>query len=180
MTPALEPEFGLVTPDGPLLDRLRPVARRIFTDTFSALYDAGAFSLFCDQVYGSSGSMARDFDAPDVLWQVAVADGAPIGYAKVTSLRAPTADAPADSLELQQIYVLADWHGRGVAEALMTWALAAAVEAGAPAIYLTVFDHNARAKRFYTRHGFEEVGRCTFTLGDRVDDDRVWRKILRP
>jgi diamine N-acetyltransferase len=43
---------------------------------------------------------------------------------------------------------------------------------------LTVFDHNLRAKRFYTRHGFSEVGHCTFRLGDRVDDDRVWRKTM--
>jgi RimJ/RimL family protein N-acetyltransferase len=49
---------------------------------------------------------------------------------------------------------------------------------GAPEIYLTVFDHNQRAKRFYARHGFAEVGHATFTLGDRVDDDRVWRKPL--
>ena len=60
----------------------------------------------------------------------------------------------------------------------MRWAVAAARTAGAPELYLTVFDHNERAKRFYTRHGFVEVGRCTFTLGDRVDEDRVWRKIL--
>jgi predicted kinase len=37
-----------------------------------------------------------------------------------------------------------------------------------------------RAKRFYTRHGFSEVGHCTFMLGDRVDDDRVWRKPISP
>lgn len=49
---------------------------------------------------------------------------------------------------------------------------------GAPEIYLTVFDHNQRAKRFYARHGFEEVGHCTFRLGERVHDDRVWRKPL--
>jgi GNAT superfamily N-acetyltransferase len=79
---------------------------------------------------------------------------------------------------LQQIYVLTPWHGRGVAERLMRWALANARADGAPEIYLTVFDHNARAKRFYSRHGFIEVGHCTFTLGDIVDDDRVWRKML--
>jgi len=60
----------------------------------------------------------------------------------------------------------------------MHWAVATARALGAPEMYLTVFDHNARAKRFYTRHGFAEVGRCTFKLGDRVDDDRVWRKQL--
>jgi len=79
---------------------------------------------------------------------------------------------------LQQIYVLAPWHGQGVAERLMHWAVDTARALGAPEMYLTVFDHNARAKRFYTRHGFAEVGRCSFKLGDRVDDDRVWRKSL--
>jgi ribosomal protein S18 acetylase RimI-like enzyme len=49
-------------------------------------------------------------------------------------------------------------------------------EMGAPELYLTVFDHNDRAKRFYLRHGFAEVGQCTFELGDRIDDDRIWRR----
>jgi ribosomal protein S18 acetylase RimI-like enzyme len=60
----------------------------------------------------------------------------------------------------------------------MEWGLATARAQGAPEIYLTVFDHNERAKRFYARHGFEEVGRCTFQLGERVDDDRIWRARL--
>ncbi len=81
-------------------------------------------------------------------------------------------------MELRQIYVLRRWHGRGVADTLISWALDTAHTKGAPEIYLTVFDHNSRAKRFYARHGFSEVGHCTFRLGERVDDDRVWRKVL--
>lgn len=54
--------------------------------------------------------------------------------------------------------------------------MGAAAAATATEIYLTVFDHNTRAKRFYTRYGFTEVGRCTFTLGDRIDDDRIWMR----
>jgi ribosomal protein S18 acetylase RimI-like enzyme len=79
---------------------------------------------------------------------------------------------------LHQIYVLREWHGRGVAERLMHWALDRARSLGAPEIYLTVFEHNGRAKRFYTRHGFVEVGLCIFQLGNRNDEDRVWRKAL--
>lgn len=30
------------------------------------------------------------------------------------------------------------------------------------------------AKRLYRRYGFAEVGRCTFPVGNRVDDDRIW------
>ena len=171
-------EVHFVTPDRALFERLLPIARRIFTETFSKDYDVAAFEAFCDRVYLPEGSMACEFAAPGVRWQVAVVDGAPVAYAKVTPLRAPATDAAHGSLELQQIYVLSDWHGTGVAERLMEWAVGTAGELGASELYLTVFDHNERAKRFYTRHGFEEVGRCSFQLGDRIDDDRIWRRRL--
>lgn len=174
MTQAVE----LHVPHAEMLERLLPVARRIFTATFAANYEAEAFERFCDATYSPGGAMSRDFGEPDVRWQVATMEGEPIGYAKLTPLRAPAPDAAPGALELQQIYVLADWHGSGVAERLMRWGLAEAGAAGATELYLTVFDHNGRAKRFYARHGFEEVGRCTFQLGERIDDDRIWRRRL--
>jgi GNAT superfamily N-acetyltransferase len=168
----------LTAPDQALLERLLPIARRIFTETFGSLYDPRAFERFCDGVYRHVGTMSRDFADPSMHWRVATVRGDPIGYAKLTPLRAPAPDPRAGAMELQQIYVLADWHGAGVAARLMEWGLATARAQGAPEIYLTVFDHNERAKRFYARHGFEEVGRCTFQLGERVDDDRIWRARL--
>ena len=117
--------------------------------------------------------MMADFDAPGVRWRVAVAAGEPIGYAKLTPLRAPAPDPNPSALKLQQLYVVRDRHGSGVAETLMHWSIATARELGAVELYLTVFDHNERAKRFYARHDFCEVGRCTFQLGDRADDDRI-------
>ena len=158
--------------------RVLKMARQIFSDTFSHLYDENAFRDFCEQTWAENGPMAKDLADPSVHWRIATVDEEPIGYAKLTPLRAPAQDARAGALELQQIYVLGPWHGKGIAEELMGWAVQSARAQGAPELYLTVFDHNQRAKRFYTRHGFEEVGRCTFQLGDRVDDDRIWRKVL--
>lgn len=168
----------LAAPDQALLERLLPVARRIFTETFGSLYDPEDFERFCDAVYRPGGTMSGDFADPRVHWRVATARGEPVGYAKLTPLRAPASEPRAGAMELQQIYVLSDWHGDGVAARLMEWSLATARAQGAPEIYLTVFDHNERAKRFYARHGFEEVGRCTFKLGERIDDDRIWRARL--
>ena len=170
--------FEIIIPDADLLSHLLPVARRIFSDTFAEHYDETAFAAFCDEVYCPGGSMSREFGLAEVRWRVATADGAPIGYAKLTPLRAPAENAAPGALELQQLYVLADWHGCGVADRLMAWAIETARADGAPELYLTVFDHNARAKRFYTRHGFADVGHCTFQLGDRIDDDRIWRRRL--
>lgn len=167
-----------VEPDDALFLRLLPVARRIFSDAFGTNYGETEFRNFCDDVYRLSGSMARDFAASDVRWQVATIDGEPIGYAKLTPLRAPATKAAPGSMELQQLYVLSGWHGTGVADQLMDWGVRTAAESGAPELYLTVFDHNERAKRFYARYGFEEIGRCTFQLGERIEDDRIWRRRL--
>lgn len=169
----------LVTPDADLRQRLLPAARRIFTETFGDLYDRAAFEAFCDAVYLPGGSMDHDLRSPEVRWRVAIRDSEPIGYAKLTPLHAPAADPAPGAMELQQIYVQSDWQGAGVANALMAWVVGTAREHRVPELYLTVFDHNERAKRFYTRHQFEEVGRCTFRLGERIDDDRIWRRRLR-
>lgn len=161
-------------------EALRGMARRCFSETFGHLYPPGPFEEFLDRSYGPQGTMAADLGDPAVRWQVAWQGIEPIGYAKLTPLRAPAPSPRTGALELQQLYLLRDWHGSGVAARLMQWALDTAAGSGAPEIYLTVFDHNVRAKRFYRRYGFAEVGHCTFTMGERVDDDRVWRRVLEP
>jgi GNAT superfamily N-acetyltransferase len=157
---------------------LRSMARRCFAETFSHLYNAEPFEQFLDEVYSEGGSMSKDLVDPTVEWFAAEAGGEIIGYAKFRPLVAPAPNPKKGAVELQQIYVLREWHGRRIAEQLMQWALERARTLAAPEIYLTVFDHNERAKRFYSRHGFTEVGHCTFQLGNRIDDDRIWQKTL--
>jgi diamine N-acetyltransferase len=166
------------TPTRDVSASLGAMARQSFSDAFAHLYNPAPFARFLEEAYGPGGGMERDLADPSDQWQIAATSDQTIGYAKLSPLTAPAPAPLPGALELRQIYVLAPWHGRGVAESLMHWALATGRAGGAPEIYLTVFDHNARAKRFYSRHGFVEVGHCTFTLGDRVDDDRVWRKAL--
>jgi diamine N-acetyltransferase len=168
----------LFTPAEGFASTLGLMARQAFSDAFAHLYDPAPFLQFLDQAYGPGGKMERDLADPSIRWRVAAIDDKPIGYAKLSPLVAAAPVPHPRAMELQQIYVLSPWHGRGVAEKLMNWAIDTARAAEAPEIYLTVFDHNIRAKRFYTRHGFSEVGHCTFKLGDRVDNDRVWRKPL--
>lgn len=157
---------------------LPPVTRRIFTETFEHLFDKRAFADFCDAAYGANGTMADDLRAASIKWRIAEVGGEPIGYAKVRPLVAPAPSPRHDAMELQQIYVLSEWHGDGVAEKLMQWSISTAEQSGASELYLTVFDYNERAKRFYRKYGFSEVGRCTFTMGGRAYDDRVWCRPL--
>jgi GNAT superfamily N-acetyltransferase len=154
------------------------MAEKAFSETFAHLYEPEPFRKYLLETYGAGGSMDQDLLDRKIHWRAALVGEAPIGYAKVSALAAPAPSPKPNALELRQIYVLREWHGKGVADALMEWAIGLARSHDAPEIYLTVFDHNERAKRFYSRYAFSEVGHCTFTLGDRIDDDRIWCRPL--
>lgn len=79
--------------------------------------------------------------------------------------------------ELSKMYVLPEHHGGGTAAALIDEALARAGELGAKCVWLGVNQHNARAQRFYAKHGFAVHGSKTFRVGDHVENDYV---MVRP
>lgn len=160
--------------DGPALAAM---ARRCFAETFGHRYDTRDLENFLDAAYGPDGLLAELKD-PQVDFRVALAGKEIVAYAKVSPLNAPAGNPQPGALELRQIYVLKPWQGKGVAKSLMEWALERARIRRSPEIYLTVFDDNHRAKRFYARNGFVDVGGCLFRCGTSVEDDRIWRRPL--
>ena len=159
--------------DGP---ELAAMAAASFTATFGTLYAPADLALFLDGAFGPAGLPAQLFD-PGYRVRLARVDGAIVGYAKLGPVLFP-GDWPADAVELHQLYVLASRQGTGVADALMAWALADARGAGAREMILSVFVDNHRARRFYARYGFVEIGRYAFMVGTHQDDDRIMRLML--
>jgi diamine N-acetyltransferase len=84
----------------------------------------------------------------------------------------------APTIELSKCYAHPDHHGAGTANALMQHSLDAARARGAAGMWLGVNQHNARAQRFYARHGFAVVGVKHFQVGDRLEDDYVLERSL--
>lgn len=81
--------------------------------------------------------------------------------------------------ELSKCYVLPGHHGEGVAGRLMAESVQAAAAGGAEGMWLGVNEENARAQRFYGKHGFERVGAKRFLVGDRWEDDWVMERPVR-
>ena len=63
------------------------------------------------------------------------------------------------------MYLLPDYHGSGVASALMDTTLATAADWGARCVWLGVNQENQRAQRFYLKNGFTVSGTRTFHVG---------------
>lgn len=106
-----------------------------------------------------------------------------VGYAMLIGGEPSDADVAASvtarpTIELSKFYTRAAAHGTGVAGPLMAATLDAASTAGAVSAWLGVNEENARAIRFYEKHGFVKVGRKHFALGDRIEDDWVLEQPL--
>jgi diamine N-acetyltransferase len=82
------------------------------------------------------------------------------------------------AIELSKMYAHPAAHGQGVASELMRAALAEATRDGAPVMWLGVNQENARAIRFYEKHGFAIVGTKRFLVGDRWEQDYVLERPL--
>ena len=162
-----------VPADGP---ELAEMARRSFTETFGALYPASDLAAFLDRTFGVDG-LPSQLDDPAYRVRIASEDGRIIGFAKLGPVAFP-GDWPADAIELHQLYVLGGWHGEGVGPALLDWAIATARAANHSELLLSVYVDNHRARRFYRRYGFVEVGRYEFRVGETIDDDRIMRLAL--
>ena len=80
------------------------------------------------------------------------------------------ASAPA---HLQRIYVDPRWQGTGVARELIGRCTAGARVAGCDLVWLSVWDQNPRAIRFYLKSGFQIIGEQPFLIGDEVQRDFV-------
>ena len=168
MQPA--PRIRPATPDDAL--PLAELGRRTFLETFLADKRASDVHAYVDAAYSDS-AVARDLADPAIRCFVADADGALAAY---TLLRL---DAPSSLVEgvrtseVMRLYVDRPWHGTGLARGLLDAAITAARAAGADAVWLGVWERNARAIRFYEKCGFTDVGAHPFLLGDDLQTDRV-------
>ncbi len=100
--------------------------------------------------------------------------GAPVGYALlVTRPEFPEELLLPGDVELRRIYLFSRFHGTGAAQALLRLAVSAARQACASRLLLGVHQDNLRARAFYRRSGFVEIGRRQFQVGALCMDDPV-------
>lgn len=157
--------------DLPAIDRL---FRDSFIDTFGHLYSAGDLAAFLAQFTPEAW---LDEYRNRHWFRLAEADGALVGFLKLGPLLLPVKPS-GPALELRQVYILKNYQGVGIAQALMDWAIDEALRRGAQELYLTVYTDNPRAQRVYERYGFEIVGPYAFMVGNQADEDMIMRKLL--
>ena len=151
---------------------LAELAARTFEETFAADNSPEDMALFLASAYGTSQQQKELLD-PDVTTLLAEVDGELAGYAQLRSGEVPECVTGESPIELWRFYVARSWHGRGVAQALMGRVELEASRCRARTLWLGVWEHNARAKAFYARNGFVDVGSHVFMVGTDAQTDRI-------
>lgn len=156
--------------------RVRSLFCRSFTATFGHLYPADDLADWLESC--SEARFATECGSAAYACYVGeAADGRLAGY--VTLGHQDLEITPAGRWwVLRQLYLEPDAWGTGLAAALLGEAMAESRRRCVAELYLTVWVDNRRARRFYERHGFAEVGRHAFRVGSIVDDDRIMRVTL--
>jgi ribosomal protein S18 acetylase RimI-like enzyme len=144
-------------------------------DTFAHHYAAEDLDVFLAGF--NVADWRRELEDPAYEFRIGEVNGEPVGYVKLGPMKLPI-ETNRPALVLDQLYILKEHHGVGIAHALMDWTVDRAKRRGAEELFLTVYVDNHRARRFYDRYGFEAVGRYDFMVGSHADEDVIMRKVL--
>jgi len=173
--PASSDTATLRQPDVADAGTIAALMRHCFTATFGALYAPDDLAMFLDGL--TLDRWRRELADPAYAFLIAERDGVAVGFAKLGPPSLPvTTSGP--MIELRQLYLTADQQGSGLAARMMDRIIATARTRGAGELFLSVYIHNDRARRFYERYGFVRVGRYDFMVGRHRDEDDLMRLAL--
>lgn len=159
-----------------------PAISRLATDSFVAkfgpLYSPQDLATFLAESL-SEPAIAAELANPARVYRLAEADGALLGYCKIgLTCGFPTHARGARVMELKQLYTAPEATGQGIGGALMDWAMDQFAARSADEIQISVYAENLGAHRFYARYGFEKVADITFKVGDQLDPEFLFARML--
>ncbi len=151
---------------------LAAFAERAFREAYGPLNTPADVEQHVARHYGAA-RQAADLARPGLVCLLALDGGQLVGFAVLVPASAHADVALSHPCEIRRFYVDGSRHGRGVAGALMAAAVDQARAAGSDALWLTTWEHSHRARAFYARQGFEDVGTTSFLLGATLQSDRL-------
>ena len=151
---------------------LAVLATQVFLDTYAT---TGIRASIADEVLRSFSVPA--FEAllahDETVIALAEIEGHLVGFSQVTVGRGQELVRASTPAELDRLYVQEPFTYMGIGSRLLASAEEDARTLGATAMWLTPWVHNARARQFYRKHGYVDIGATFFRLDDERHENRV-------
>jgi len=156
------------------IDLLQDISIQTFIETFSAVNSEENMKMYLGKAF-SGEKLTQELSDQNAEFYFALIDNEIAGYLKI-NFGASQSDVKDDqSLEIERIYVLEKFKGKGIGKKLYTKATEIALGKNLDYIWLGVWEENHKAISFYRKLGFVEFDRHRFILGDDVQTDILMR-----
>ncbi|RZJ78447.1 MAG: GNAT family N-acetyltransferase [Flavobacterium sp.] len=156
---------------------LQSIGRQTFYETFVEVNTEADMNAYLDDSF-SDAQLLSELNNKDSQFYFAVDGGKVIAYLKLNTGLAQKENPTENGLEIERIYVLQPYHGKGVAQQLYAKALEIASNFAVDFVWLGVWEENAKAIRFYQKNGFVAFGQHEFVIGEDVQTDILMKNLL--
>ncbi|MBN2237959.1 MAG: GNAT family N-acetyltransferase [Bacteroidales bacterium] len=159
------------------LPQLQQISIQTFEETFRDHCLASDLDLFLNEAYNQP-KLLEEFQNPESEFFFATINNQIVGYLKINRNLAQTEFLLENAFELERIYLLSDFQGQGIGQALFNKALDLANSAKNKYIWLGVWENNHRAIQFYKKNGFEVFDQHLFKVGNDPQTDLLMKRQL--
>ena len=94
--------------------------------------------------------------------------GKMIGFALLSTMEKPGDLKLPDPVEISKFYILKKYHGTGTASLMMDFCITEARHKGYKTLWLSVYEENHRAIRYYEKTGFRQAGEYPFEIDGEI------------
>ncbi len=159
------------------LQTLIEIGKKTFFETYAQRNSEADMTAYLKDNFNAE-TITAQLENPNSEFYIAWNDQQPIGYLKVNESTAQTDLKEENSLEIERIYVLSSYHGKGIGQRLYEKAIEIAGQKNKTSIWLGVWEQNPKAIRFYEKNGFVSFAQHLFIVGSEEQTDHLMRKLL--
>ena len=154
------------------LTTLRDLSISTFIDTYGHLNKQENIDRHLDRAFNKE-RLLYELNDPNVHYHFLCSDDKVIGFIKLNCLDSQTEVVPEENIELERIYLLNEYKGKGLGRKLIEKAIVVCQELHYKKLWLGVWKKNPNAVLFYERMGFMKSGEHIFKVGDEEQVDWV-------
>ena len=159
------------------LNKIIEIGRKTYYDTFYQFNTKETMKLYLDEAF-SVEKISGEINNPKSFFYFLYDEELLSGYMKVNLYPAQSDINDPEALELERIYVIKDFKGRGYGKFMIENTVSLADKYGCRKVWLGVWERNNPAISFYKKMGFEIVGNHKFRMGEEMQTDLVMQKLI--
>ncbi len=156
---------------------LQAISEATFLESFAHLNTAENIKLYTQKAF-TEHAIEQELNEPNSCFFFIYSEEQVAGYLKLNIGEAQTDRLLDNALEIERIYVLSAFHGKGLGKALFQHAVRIAKDKAMDWVWLGVWEENIKAIEFNRRQGLAAFPTHAFYLGHERQTDVLMKRAL--